>query len=440
MSNVSVEIVFLLLLTVANGVFAMSEAAMISARKTLLQQRAEAGDAGASAALQLVESPSRFLSTVQIGITLIGILSGAFGGSTLAQNLAPVFERIPLLAPYSQVLSVAIIVLFITYLSLVIGELVPKRLALNNAERIAAAVARPMSLLSRITAPVVSLLGFSSDLVLRLLGVKLSDEPPITEEEVKIILEQGEEAGVFEETEREIMTNVFRLGDWRVHSIMTPRTDIVWLDLDDSPEINRKKIAESHHTSYPVFQKDRQHLMGIVSIKNLWTQEAVGQTMDLQGALTQPLFIPANTPALNALELFRQSGMYVGIVIDEHGDLEGLVTMTDLIEAIIGDIATEHGESQAVQREDGSWLLDGLMNIHKVEEILEMDIFPDDERSDYQTVGGFVMMRVGRIPSTGDHFEWNELRFEVIDMDGRRVDKVLITLTEPGKIEPETKE
>jgi putative hemolysin len=438
MSNVTVELVFLLLLSVANGVFAMSEAAMISARKTRLQQRAEAGDAGARAALKLAESPNRFLSTVQIGITLIGILSGAFGGSTLAQNLAPIFEQIPVLAPYSEALSVVVIVLFITYLSLVIGELVPKRLALNNPEGIAAAVARPMSFLSKITSPIVSFLGISSDLVLRLLGVKLSDEPPITEEEVKIILEQGEEAGVFEEAEREIMTNVFRLGDWRVHSVMTPRTDIVWLDLDDSPEANRKKITESRHIAYPVFKKDRQHLMGIVSVKDLWAQDI--QTMNLQAALTQPLFIPANTPSLKALELFRQSGTHMGIVIDEHGDPEGIVTLTDLIEAIIGDIASEHSESQAVQREDGSWLLDGLMNIHEAEEILEMDIFPDNERSNYQTVGGFVMMRVGRIPLTGDHFEWNELRFEVMDMDGRRVDKVMVKLTEPEKTEPEKKE
>ncbi len=436
MSNVTGELLFLFLLTVANGIFAMSEAAMISARKTRLQQRAEAGDAGARAALKLAESPNRFLSTVQIGITLIGILSGALGGSTLAQNLAPVFEQIPVLVPYSEALSVAVIVLFITYLSLVIGELVPKRLALNNAEGIAAAVARPMSFLSRITSPIVSFLGFSSDLVLRLLGVKILDEPPITEEEVKIILEQGEEAGVFEEAEREIMSNVFRLGDWRVHSIMTPRTDIVWLDLDDSSEANRKKITESRHTAYPVFKKDRQHLMGIVSVKDLWGQDV--QTMNLQAALTQPLFIPSNTPSLKALELFRQSGTHMGIVIDEQGDPEGIVTLTDLIEAIIGDIASEHSESQAVQREDGSWLLDGLMNIHEAEEILEMDIFPEDERSDYQTVGGFVMMRVGRIPSAGDHFEWHELRFEVMDMDGRRVDKVLVK--QPEKTEPEKKE
>jgi len=435
MSNVSVEIVFLLLLTVANGIFAMSEAAMISARKTRLQQRAEAGDAGARTALQLAESPNRFLSTVQIGITLIGILSGAFGGSTLAQKLAPVFEQIPALAPYSEALSVAVIVLFITYLSLVIGELVPKRLALNNAEGIAAAVARPMSFLSKITSPVVSLLGISSDLILRLLGVKPSDEPPITEEEVKIILEQGEEAGVFEEAEREIMTNVFRLGDWRAHSIMTPRTDIVWLDLDDSAEINRKKIIESRHTSYPVFQKDRQHLLGIISIKDLWAQEAKGQPMNLQTALTQPLFIPGNTQALKALALFRESGTHIGIVMNEHGDPEGIVTMIDIIEAIIGDIAPTADDATAVQREDGSWLLDGLVNLHEAEEILELDIFPDDERSDYQTLGGFVMMRVGRIPSTGDHFEWNNLRFEVMDMDGRRVDKVMISTIEPQEFD-----
>lgn len=425
----STEIVILLLLILANGVFAMAEAAVISSRKTRLQQRAEEGDAGARAALTIAEEPTRFLSTVQIGITLIGILSGAFGGSAVAESVVePLLVQVPVLEPYSEGLSVAIVVLIITYLSLVIGELVPKQLALNNAEGIASLVARPMNVLTKITSPVVAVLTASTNLVLRLLQVRESTEPPVTQEEVEIMFEQGAEAGVFQLAQQDIVANTLRLGDQRVRAVMTPRTDMIWLDLDDSADAIREKVAASQHTYYPVFQKDMQHFIGVVSIKDLWLQVIQGKLLDLHTLTTEPLVIPSSAPALAAYEGFRKSGKPIVMLLDEHGDIEGLVTMADLFEAVVGEISASSGipDLSSVQRDDGSWLLDGLLTIDEVEDLLDEDIFPDDERSDYDTLGGFVMMRIGRIPSPADNFEWEGLAFEVMDMDGRRVDKVLV--------------
>jgi putative hemolysin len=370
------------------------------------------------------------LSTVQIGITLIGILSGAFGGSAVAENVVePLIQQIPALESQSEGISVALVVLVVTYLSLVIGELVPKQLALNNAEGIASLVARPMNVLSRLTAPVVALLTASTNLVLRLLRVRKSEEPPVTQEEVEIMFEQGAEAGVFATAQQDILTNVLRLGDQRVRAVMTPRTDMTWLDLDDAEEINRSKILNGGYNYYPIFQKDMQHLVGVVSIKDLWSQQSEGKPFDLRAVLTEPLVIPSSSPALKALDSFRESGKPVALLLDEHGDVEGLVTRVDLLEALVGDIAEEDEEystDSATQREDGSWLLDGLLSINEVEDLLDLDIFPEEERMHYDTLGGFVMMRVARVPSAGDRFEWQGATFEVLDMDGKRVDKVLI--------------
>lgn len=430
----SIEILILLLLIIANGVFSMSEAAVISARKARLQQRAEEGSPGAQAALKLTEDPGRFLSTVQIGITLIGILSGAFGGSAVAESIAPLFLSIPALAPYSGALSITLVVLLVTYLSLVIGELVPKQLALNDPEKIASFIARPMNTLSTLTAPVVSLLTWSTNLVLRLIGARKSEEPPVTQEEVEIMLEQGAQAGVFESVEHELVANVFRLSDRRVRAVMTPRTDMTWLDLDDPIDVTLKKMVESTYTYFPVFQKDMQHLAGVVSVKDIWARQVAGEPFDLRAVLLDPLVIPSGTPALKALESFRDSGEPIALLLDEHGDIEGLVTLSDLLEAIVGEIAEDDETTQetAVQREDGSWLFDGLADIDQVEDMLDAEIFPVEERGDYETLGGFVMMRIGRIPTTGDHFEWQGVSFEVLDMDGRRVDKVLVRRLQTG--------
>ncbi len=422
----SLEFLFVLILIVANGVFAMSEAAMISARRARLQQRAEEGDSGAATALKMIEEPSRFLSTVQIGITLIGILSGAVGGSALAENIQPLLENIPPLRPHSAALSVLLVVLLITYLSLVIGELVPKRLALNNAEGIAAVVARPMGLLSRLTAPAVAVLTFSTRLVLMLLGVRPSDDPPVTEEEVRIMLEEGAEAGVFEVDEQQMVENIFRLADWRTSAVMTPYTEVIWLDINAPADETIALISRSRFVAYPVFQHDPRTPLGVVMLEDLWAQLAGAQPLDLKAALKPPLYIPENALALRALDLFRQTRQRLALVIDEHGSVSGVITPQDILESVMTDLENE-AEAEIVRRADNSWLVDGMMNIDEFEDYLDLDIFPEEERGDYDTIGGFVMMRIGRIPQTADQFTWNGLNFEVMDMDGRRVDKVLVS-------------
>ena len=422
----SLEFLFVLILIVANGVFAMSEAAMISARRARLQQRAEEGDSGAATALKMIEEPSRFLSTVQIGINLIGILSGAVGGSALAENIQPLLENIPPLRPHSAALSVLLVVLLITYLSLVIGELVPKRLALNNAEGIAAVVARPMGLLSRLTAPAVAVLTFSTRLVLMLLGVRPSDDPPVTEEEVRIMLEEGAEAGVFEVDEQQMVENIFRLADWRTSAVMTPYTEVIWLDINAPADETIALISRSRFVAYPVFQHDPRTPLGVVMLEDLWAQLAGAQPLDLKAALKPPLYIPENALALRALDLFRQTRQRLALVIDEHGSVSGVITPQDILESVMTDLENE-AEAEIVRRADNSWLVDGMMNIDEFEDYLDLDIFPEEERGDYDTIGGFVMMRIGRIPQTADQFTWNGLNFEVMDMDGRRVDKVLVS-------------
>ncbi len=428
MPNITLEILVILLLFLANGVFAMSEFAVVSAKKSRLQERSNKGDAGARTALELANAPEDFLSSVQIGITLIGILTGALGGATIAEALAAGLKRIPLLSPYSEAIGVGIVVVCLTYLSLVIGELVPKRLALNNPERIASAVARPMRLLSTLTSPAVRLLTTSTDGLLRVLRVKPSAEPPVTEEEIQVLIEQGTQAGVFEEAEQDMVTGIFRLGDQQVSTIMTPRTEIVWLDLEDSAEETRRKITASAHTQFPVGQGSLDNILGVVQSKGLLTRCMAGQPLDLKAVFQRALLVPETKPVLQVIELFRESRTHIALVIDEYGGLQGMVTINDILEGIVGDLPVV-GEAQpgAVQREDGSWLLDGLMPVDEFKEILQMGELPGEHRGYYHTLGGFVMTRLGRIPSAADHFEWGKFRFEVMDMDGRRVDKVLVT-------------
>jgi putative hemolysin len=428
MPAVTFEIVFILLLVLANGVLAMSELSIVSARKVRLQQRADKGDAGASAAIELANSPNKFLSTVQIGITLVGILAGAFGGATLAEQLGVMLNRIPPLMPYGEAIAIVVVVLAITYLSLVLGELVPKRLALGNAENIASIVARPMRLLSVVASPAVRLLSFSTEAVLRMLRVQQSDEPPVTEEEVKVMIEQGIQARIFEKAEYDMVENIFWLSDRRIKELMTPRPEIVWLDLEDSPEQIRRELIESGHSRLPVCRGELDDVLGIVRAKDLLALDLEGVPLDLNAILRPPLFVPESMPVLKMLEVFKQSGTHVALVTDEHGGIEGLTTHHDILEAIVGDIPSvgEQTEPQAVQREDGSWLLDGKMRVDDFKDIFNIESLPGEERGNYQTLGGFVMMQMARIPSAGQYFEWGGLRFEVMDMDGRRVDKVLV--------------
>ena len=441
MSSIIFEILILLVLIIANGIFSMSEMAIISSRKVRLQQMANQGDAKAKAALELAEAPNRFLSTVQVGITLIGILTGALGGATIADKLALYVELIPGLAPYSQAIAFGMVVLTITYLSLIVGELVPKRLALNNPERIAASVAIPMRVLAAGAYPVVHLLSASTDLVLRILGIGPSTEPQVTEEEIKVLIEQGTEAGTFEEAEQDMVQRVFRLGDRPVNALMTPRPDIVWLDLEDSAEENRHKMMDSCHSRFPVCQGGLDNVLGVMHVTDLLARTLSGQPLDLTISLRQPVFVPESTRGLKILELFKQTGIHVALVVDEYGVIQGLVTLNDVLVEIVGDVpsAGELEEPQAVQREDGSWLLDGMLPVDEFVELFDIDELRGDHQGSYQTLGGFVMTHLGRIPAAADHFEWEGMRFEVMDMDGNRVDKVLVMPMIPESGEPKNK-
>ncbi len=437
MTVILLEILLIVLLAVANGVLAMSEIAIVSARKARLQELAEDGDRRAQIALDLANEPTRFLSTVQIGITLVGILAGAVGGATIAKELGGLLSRIPLLAPYGEAIALGIVVLAIAYLSLVIGELVPKRLALANSDRVATRVAVPMRRLSTLAGPVVRLLSASTEAVLRLLGVRPSPEPPVSEDELKIMLAEATEEGVFEPSEEDMVRRVFRLGDRRVSALMTHRTDIAWLDIVDPPQEWISIITSSGYTRFPVARESLDNILGVVQAKDLLIRKLVDGPADLKPLLSPPVFVPESAPALELLSLFRESRQSMALVIDEYGGLEGLLTVYDVLEAIVGDLP-EEGEAyqpEAVERRDGSWLVDGMLPIDEFREILDIDELPGEARGRFDTLGGFVMAFLGRIPSAADHFEWNDWCFEVMDMDGHRVDKILVSPARRGGCE-----
>ncbi|MCM0593276.1 MAG: hemolysin family protein [Gloeotrichia echinulata IR180] len=428
MSSITFEIFTIFVLIIANGLFSMSEMAIVSARKVRLQQLGNQGDVNARVALKLAESPNNFLSIVQVGITLINILNGVFGGATIAKRLEEYVNLVPFLTVYSEPISFGVVVLVITYFSLIVGELVPKRLALNNPERIAAIVAIPMRALAALASPVVYLLSASTEMVLRVLGITPSSEPQVTEEEIKILIEQGTEAGTFEEAEQDMVERIFRLGDRPVSSFMTPRPDIVWLDLEDPPEENRQKMVDSAYSRYPVCQGGLDNVLGVIPVTDLLARSFRSQTLDLTVGLRQPVFVPESTRGLKVLELFKQTITHMALVVDEYGVIQGLVTLNDVMSEIVGDVPSADGQEnpQAVQREDGSWLLDGMLPVEEFLELFEQSELESDERGSYQTLGGFVITHLGRIPAAADHFEWQGMRLEVMDMDGNRVDKVLV--------------
>jgi putative hemolysin len=428
-SNSMVEILIILLLLIVNGVFAMAEIAVVSARKARLQQQAMEGNRKAGVALGLATNPNQFLSTVQIGITLVGILAGAFGGATVAEDLGVYFKRVPLLAPYGHALGVGLVVLAITYFSVILGELVPKRLALSHAERIAVSLAVPMRALSVVVSPFARILSLSTDFVIRLLRVRPSTEPPVTDEEIRVLIEQGTRVGVFEEAEQGMIEGVLRLGDRRAGELLTPRTQIVWFDLNDTWEEIKQEIITSRHSRFPLAEGDLDRVLGIVDAKDILVQTLRGESFDLRALSTEPLLVPESMPALQVLELFKEKGSHLALVLDEYGGLQGLITHNDILEDIVGyvPLPAGTGEPIAVRREDGSFLVDGLLPIDRLKEILNIEKWPEEEAGHYQTAGGFVITHFGRIPSVGQRFEWGGFRFEVVDMDWRRVDKVLIT-------------
>jgi len=421
--NIGLQILVIVAVILINAVFVLSEMSVASSRKARLQQRVNEGDRGAKTALRLLENPNLFLATVQIGITLVSVLVGAVGGVTLSEPLSVLFMQIPALAPFAESLALGIVVVGITFVSIVLGELVPKRIALHNPEQIASILAGPMMVVSRILTPFVWLLGRITDFVLKTLGVKPGTEPPVTEEEIQLLIDQGTQAGVFEEAEHDMVEGVFSLGDQRVYSLMTPRTGVVYLDVDDTVEEVRDKIANSEFSRFPVRQGTLDVILGIVKARDLLVRSLSGAPIKLKDLLKPAFFIPETMFASRALEIFKEKGTEILLVIDEFGGLQGLLTINDIIEEIVGQIELE--EPQATQRQDGSWLLDGMLEVDEFKEIFKLTSLPHED--EYETLSGFVMVSLGRVPQTADHFEWHGLRFEIIDMDGRRVDKVLVT-------------
>lgn len=428
MGEIVLDVGILLLLAVVNGVFAMAEIAVVSARPARLEQRAQEGSPGASTALELTQSPGTFLSTVQVGITLIGILSGAVGGTTLGTRLAEMIEGVPPLAPYSQAIGVGTIVVLITYLSLIVGELAPKRLALSDPERLAAFISRPMRRLARLVSPIVTLLDASTNAVVRVFRISEEGRPPVSEEEIKVLLRRGTEAGTFEAEEQELIERVFRLADRRLASILTPRPEIVWLDLEGSEAENHQRMIASIHARFPVCRGGLDDVVGVVQAKDLLALALSGEPIELERVMRKAKFVPESMPALEVLEAFKEAKMHIALVMDEYGGLEGLVTTNDILDALVGELpeAGEQMDFEAFQREDGSWLIDGMYPIDDFKDLFNLPSIPGEGRGMFETLGGFVMSMLERIPHTGDRFDWSGLSFEVVDMDGLRVDKVLV--------------
>jgi len=425
----TLEILIVLLLILVQGLFAMGEMAIVSARKARLKQMADEGSKGAAAALSLAEHPSRFFSTVQIGLTLTNIIAGAYGGVKIADNLIEIFAGMPSLAHYAEPLAFGSVVVAITFLTLILGELAPKRLAVSRPEAIAAGVGRGMALLSRIAAPAVWFLSAVTELVLRLIPMRHGSEPAVTDEEVKLLMQQGTDAGHFDPAEKSIVDMALRLGDRRVSALMTPRPQVEWLDLEDPIEETKQKVLNSHYSRFPVAEGGRRHIVGVVEVKDLLACELAGKGFDIRAVMKPPLYIPESAPALKALETFRRTGAPIALIIDEYGDFQGIVTLEDLLEALVGDLPEpgQDEEASVVKRADGSWLVDGMLPIDQLKDAVGIARLPAEEEATYQTVAGLVMDQLRRIPKAADWFEIDDYRFEVVDMDGRRIDKVLVS-------------
>lgn len=419
-----IGVVFLLLLL--NGFFAMAELAIVSARRARLRQLADEQSVGARLALRLAEDPASFLSIVQTGITLNSVFAGAFSGATLAGPFGEYLNKFDWIDHHGEPVALALTVAGVTYLNLVIGELLPKRIGLAYAEIIAVRVSRVMFAFQFIAAPVVWTLRGSTDVLLKILTLDSKKNTAVTEDEVKHLIAEGAETGVFKPAEKDMLEGVMRLDDRTVRAIMTPRVDMVWLATDETPEEHACTIRASGYSRFPVARGDLEEVKGIIHAKDLLNAVFEGQPFDVKLAMRPPLIVPDTTPVLRLLDQFKQSRQHLAIVIDEYGSVEGLVSVTDILESITGDLPENGQDSseQPVRREDGSWLIDGMTPIDEVENLLNMKNMRDG--GEFHTIAGFVIDKLGRIPAAGDNFDWNSLRFEVVDMDARRVDKVLI--------------
>jgi len=441
MSSVSTELIILAAMLLANGFFALAEIAVVSARKARLRQLADRGNKRAATALAAATQPTRFLSTVQVGVTLIAIVTGAFGGETIARRLAGALAQADWLAPYAHQAALAIVVVCLTLCSVVIGELVPKRFALAFPERLSMFVAPVINVFALIVAPVVALLTWLTETLLRPFGLQTAPkESPVSEEEVNILIEQGMHAGVFNKTEKEMVAGVLELDKLSVKRLMTPRPKIVFLNIDDSDETNWRKIVSSGHSYFPVYQGNREQVLGMVAVKALWAHAAIGLPGALKNLLVSPLVVQETMTAIQLLEAFKKSGKHIALVTDEFGVIQGLATLIDVFESIAGDLPDEQNvRSQApaaTQREDGSWLIDATLTTGHLKTLLALKKLPNENSADFQTLGGFVMTQFGRIPAEGEYFEYAGWRFEVADMDRRRVDKMLVSKSAPARPDP----
>lgn len=422
----NVLVIFVLILI--NGLFSMSEMAVVSSRKPRLQKLADDGNRRAANALTLAEDPNRFLSTVQIGMTLVGVLSGAFGAASLAGPLSRSLDRVGLPTSVSYSVSFSVLIVLITYLTLVVGELVPKRVALNNPEGIAMSVAGLMSWMSAVATPLVKLLTFSTEGLLQLIGARKNDEPSISEEEINSLLQQGTNAGVFEASEQAIVENLFWLGDQYVSSIMTPRRDIGWVEVESDAATLKAHLGTYSYSRILVCHENLDHIIGMVHTHDLLKGYMDGEKLDLAAASKKPLFVPETLPVLKLLEQYRESGTHVAVVVNEYGHTEGLVTLNDVLEGLVGDLPEpdELSSPYLTLRDDGSYLLDGLLEVDDLKELMGVKTLPREDDSDFRTLGGFVIAYLDRIPAATDSFEAEGWRFEVMDMDGSRVDKLLV--------------
>lgn len=428
------DIALLLFLILLNGILAMSEIAVVSSRKARLQKLADDDSPGAQSALELSNEPSTFLSTIQVGITTVGILSGAIGETALADPLTAWLANFPLIEPYARGIALTVVVVGLTYFSVVVGELVPKQLGLLAPEKTASLIAPPMNMLARLAGPLVWLLSESSNSLLRLMGAARKDEPPVTDEEIKVLMEQGSEAGVFHESEQAIVSNVLRLDDQRIGAIMTHRTDIFLLDLAEPETEIRHRIAESPYTRLVVCRDGLDHIVGILRTADILKDALTGKPLEIEQYLRPPLYVPEGVSTTHLLENFRKSRQQCALIVDEYGELQGLVTLTDVLTAIVGEMPSSDvpEEQDIVVREDGSLLIDGSVAIERLKSVLEIEEdLPGEEENAFNTLGGFVMYVLGCIPAVSDHFELPGYRFEVMDMDKNRVDKVLVTRMAP---------
>jgi magnesium and cobalt exporter, CNNM family len=429
------DIVILLCLILLNGLFVMSEIALVSARKSRLENLAEKGDRKARAALDLSNNPDIFLSAAQIGITLVAILTGVYSGERFGKSLQPYIEKIEILRPYAATIATTLIVIIVTFLSIIFGELIPKRIALLRAERIAKVVARPMLVFAKITHPIVWLLTLVSNLFFTIFKIKRSASDAVTEDEIKAMVTEGTEAGTIDEAEQKIIERVFHLGDRNITSLMTHRSDIMWFNLDDNEDKMKQKIIDEPHSLYPICDGDIDQLRGVVSIKDMYITDDSTAFKDMM----QPaLFVPENNSAYQVLEKFKESKIHSAFIVDEYGSILGMITLNDILEAIVGDIPQPDLEDYEIKkRDDGSYLVDGQIPFYDFLVFFEKADWMNEGEHEFDTLAGFILHQLERIPQSGDKMDWRGFNFEIMDMDGHRIDKVLVAVSQEIKDEME---